>query len=138
MNQRRYSPWPWIILLLLCEVTSWIFLKKAVMQAPGDGLSFYLELLTIPSLYLGLLPLPFQFFLWTYVLSKTDLSHAFPATSLIYPLTMFAAVIFYSEHPTPMVWLGGFLVTIGVGLIGIDEAKHRKGDGPYGIEPKSA
>ena len=126
MSKKRSSPWPWICLLLLCEVIGWTFSKKAILLSSGDGLEFYLSLLARPWIYLSFIPLPFQFLLWTYVLSKTDLSHAFPATSLIYPLTMIAAVVLFGESPSPMVWTGGILVTIGVGLIGIDEGAHRK------------
>lgn len=55
--------------------------------------------------------------LWWVVLSKVEVSYAFPLTSLSYVLLLAVAGIALHEHVTPERWLGAITIVIGVYLI---------------------
>lgn len=55
--------------------------------------------------------------LWWVVLSKVDVSYAFPLTSLSYVLLLAVAGFFLHEHVNVERWLGAITIMVGVFLI---------------------
>jgi len=55
-----------------------------------------------------------NFFLWMYILSKTDLSIALPLASAGYILIPIAAIFFLHEFVSPLRFLGMVLIIIGI------------------------
>lgn len=104
-------------LLLLVDVLSLVFEKLASINTSGTGLAFYLNLLKQPYMWLGIGMGPIQLFIWKYILARTELSLAYPLTSLCYPLTMLFSVVFLKEKLDLTVWIGGLLITIGVAVL---------------------
>lgn len=107
--------------LLLVDVLALLFEKAAVLQAGaavGQELSFYIKLAQIPYTWLGILMAPLQLVVWTKILEKTDLSLAYPISSLVFPLTMISAWVLFREQMTPSVWAGAILITVGVAIVG--------------------
>lgn len=121
MGIRGRFPWLPVFILVSTEVADWIFDKVAILHSNGVGIEFYISLVAKPWIWFGLLTAPLQLWLWTRILRKTDLSTAYPATTLSYPLTMLSAVFLFGEHLSPLVWIGALLVMAGVAAIGIRE-----------------
>ncbi len=109
---------PFAVFLLL-EVSVFISHKYVASNAVGGGVDFYLSLLVQPYVWISLALALVQFFFWIHILSKSDLSLAYSMSSLSYPLTMLAAVVIFHETLSPLVWLGGGLITLGVIIVGL-------------------
>jgi len=55
--------------------------------------------------------------LWFQVLSKTELSYAYPLVSLSYVFGLIGAKYCFHEAVTPTRWLGVLLICLGVALV---------------------
>lgn len=54
---------------------------------------------------------------WLWVLSRIQLSYAYPVLSLSFPLVVGLSAIFFSETISPLHWAGVVLILIGVSLL---------------------
>jgi len=118
--KRQKFPYMLFTIFLLMEVLVFLSHKIVSVNSKGNGLFFYKTLLFQPWIWISLLLSLIQFFLWTQVLSKTDLSLAYSMSSLSYPLTMIAATFIFKEHLPLVVWAGGIIITIGVVIVGME------------------
>lgn len=109
-------------LLIVLDVTVWALQKGALLRAETAGGSLVLALVAQPLAWVALLLAPVQLMLWTRVLARIDLSLAYPATSISYPLTMLVAVLLYHEKLGADVWIGAMLITVGVWMLLSDSA----------------
>lgn len=112
--------------LLSTDVSVQIFEKLGAASAGhalGDELSYYLRLLQLPWTWLVIVLSIIQLLIWSKILSKTDLSVAYPISSLCFPLTMIASAIFFHDHISWTAWAGGLLITLGIGIVGT-ESEH--------------
>ncbi len=114
-------PYRLLILLVLAEVLTLCLEKIVVLKASGESIDFYLSIMLKPWLWLVLIMSGVQLLLWVRILKKTALSLAYTVSSISVPLTMFAAWICFGESLSWHVWLGAFLISIGIILIGPDE-----------------
>ncbi len=67
-----------------------------------------------PNLLAGLLCYAFSFILWFYVLSKMELSKAYPLVSLGYIFTLFIGYLFLNEPITYTKVVGIIIIILGV------------------------
>ncbi len=118
LKLRKNIPYTLFITLFAIDVTSMLLQKIAASHGSGQDFSFYLSLALQPWAWISLVLAPFQLLVWTKILARTELSLAYPMSSLAYPLTMFAAQIALKEHISLKIWLGALLITFGVALIG--------------------
>jgi undecaprenyl phosphate-alpha-L-ara4N flippase subunit ArnE len=122
MRRRAYGL---LVLLLAMDVTALLLQKLAsIRAAAGAGgaesgsITFYVNMIRHPWVWLALALAPIQLLTWTTILGTLDLSIAYPITSLGYPLTMLAAAILFGERLGPSVWAGAILITMGVAMVG--------------------
>ena len=54
---------------------------------------------------------------WLWVLSRAQLSFAYPLLSLSFPIVVILSTIFFAEVISPVRWIGVGLIVIGVSLI---------------------
>ncbi|OGH98573.1 MAG: hypothetical protein A2039_02360 [Candidatus Melainabacteria bacterium GWA2_34_9] len=113
-------PYLLFTIFLLMEIGVFLSHKIVSMHATGDGFAFYLTLLSQPWIWVSLVLALIQFFLWTAVLAKSELSLAYSMSSLSYPLTMLVAAFLFKEHLSLLVWSGGGLITLGVIIVGLE------------------
>ena len=103
---------PVIMLVVLiaesCSIVGQVFFKRAM----GTGAGNMGWLLTA-----GVTAMAVNFFLWTGLLSKFDLSYLYPFDGLNRVLMMFAASIFLKEKMTLNLWVGVTLICAGVLLV---------------------
>lgn len=123
MTARARFPWLLLAILVSTQVLDWVFDKIAVLHSEGVGLEYYTSLFVKPWVWFGIVISPFQLWLWNKILTRIDLSAAYPATSLSYPLTMLAMMELFGEHLSLQVWTGGLMITAGVALIGLDRGR---------------
>lgn len=105
-------------LLLAVDTVVFLLEKVASNRSHGTGMEFYTHLLAQPFLYVSLALGVVQMWTWTRTLATTDLSLAYPITSLSYPATMLAAYLLLGERLPWQVWTGGALITTGVLYMG--------------------
>jgi drug/metabolite transporter (DMT)-like permease len=55
--------------------------------------------------------------IWSYLLTKLDISLVQPILALTYVVTPILAIIFLKEHVAPMRWLGILIIVIGVFVV---------------------
>lgn len=130
MRTKAYRPFA---VLLLLDTAAFLLQKVASITAVGDGFAYYKSLLLHPWMWLSLALGPIQLWLWTRILRRTDLSLAYPLTSLSYPLTMLCTTLFFGEHLPIPVWIGGALITLGVAFLASPESSPAEDLAP--LEP---
>lgn len=107
-------------IFLALEVGVFLSHKAASINSNGDGWEFYWQLLHQPWIWLAFLLSAMQFYFWTAILNRLDLSLAYSISSLSYPLTMIASTFLFEEHLSLVVWAGAGLITLGVMILGLE------------------
>jgi drug/metabolite transporter (DMT)-like permease len=59
------------------------------------------------------------FIIWLIVLSKLDLSYAYPILALSYGFVPLLSMLAFGEHISPMRWAGIAIICVGVGVVGL-------------------
>ncbi|MBF0593593.1 MAG: EamA family transporter [Candidatus Omnitrophica bacterium] len=120
-------------LMLLSDITESageLLFKKAVLLtgidhvAASNFITFLLKLAATPHLWLGILIYALNFVLWMAVLSRLDLSIAFPISNAAYVIVPFLSMITLHEHVPLIRWLGAALILAGVTLISRSPGKE--------------
>ena len=98
-------------------------LKYGLMRAGGvnfgggDILKGFRTILTTPQIIMGFVCYGLSSLLWLDVLSKLDISLAFPLVSLTYVITLFVGGFFFGEVITLTRVLGVLVIVGGVALV---------------------
>lgn len=106
--------------LLTTDVSVLVFEKigaAAAGDAVGNELSFYLKLACLPWTWAVIVLSPIQLVIWSKILSKTDLSLAYPVSSLCFPFTMIASFFVFNDKVSPEAMLGALLITLGIAVV---------------------
>lgn len=90
-------------------------IELAMQSGVGDSL---IAFATSPLILLGLAIYGLSVIMWLWVLSKVDLSIAYPFVGLSFVVTMCFGAIVLNESVTPARMLGTLLIVIGCVLIG--------------------
>lgn len=70
-----------------------------------------------PSVLIGSLSLVIGSFLWLVVLSREELSLAYPILSIGYIIVTFISAFYFKEKVSWKRWMGVILIVIGVSLV---------------------
>lgn len=118
-----------ILLVLLSEaitVIGQILFKKSAnnigtynLRVGSDRIRFLSEILTRPSLWLGMLAMTIGLIVWLFAIAQGNLSLVFPVGSLQYILILFLAHKFLGEKIDRMKLAGTLLVMAGIALMSI-------------------
>ena len=103
-----------------------VILKKGMNQQGIVDVKFTREaIFRMIKMYLnsiiiiGTLIYGFSIVLWTVVLSKIELSYAYPLASLNYPLVAFISTLVFKEKVPRMRWFAIAIIVIGVILVSL-------------------
>jgi len=114
----------WLILLtVVIQSLSELLFKKAAIATNMHVITFanlglYVhQISSNVELWAGFMFYVLNFFIWITVLSKADLSFAFPIGSITYILIPLLSVIFLHEQTNFLQWMGILLITIGISLV---------------------
>jgi drug/metabolite transporter (DMT)-like permease len=111
------------VMLLILDVSVLVLEKfgaTAAGTAVGDELGFTLRLAQTPSVWGVAVLSILQLLVWNRILSKTELSVAYPISSLFFPLSMLCSVFVFNEHVTWVAWAGALLITLGIACFSLD------------------
>lgn len=112
-----------IVMTDIGESIAQLFLKKG-LNATGftsidlENISgFLIASASSYFIWLGLFVFLLNFFLWMAVLSRIDLSVAFPVGSTSYVFVPLLATVFLHETVNPLRWLGIALIILGIHFV---------------------
>ncbi len=119
-NKMEKKILPLILLSVLCTASAQLLLKYALQNQQltdiniGTLTPFFQTLLLNPYLILGLILFVLSAMLWLLVLSKAELSYAYPSLSISYVLTAVASWLLFNESLNSLRILGITIICIGV------------------------
>jgi len=99
-----------------------LFLKKGALATGisnvvmSNMLEFASRMIASPWLWIGIIFLLANFFLWIALLSRVDLSVAFPMSSLTYIIVPILAITFLHEKVLLTRWAGIVFIIAGISL----------------------
>ena len=99
-----------------------LFFKKGTLATGINNvvlsniLEFASRVMASPWLWLGVALYLVNFFLWIVLLSRVDLSIAFPMSSLTYIIVPVLAIVFLHEKVLMLRWLGIIFIIAGITL----------------------
>lgn len=115
-----------ILSILSCVILNsiaQIFLKFGMSNLDKKlslSIAFIPSLITNAYVVFGAALYGTSFILWLYVLSKVEVSYAYPFISLSYVLVAVLGIFLLGEKISIGAWIGICLVVVGVTLIGME------------------
>ena len=122
MRAKMMQYWWLILLSILCGVAGQTVIKIGVSQ-PGasEAAAGFLPLITMilrsPMVLLGLMLYGLGALAWIAVLSRLDLSVAYPFLALNFVLVTFSSQFFLGENVPGMRWIGVLVICGGILLV---------------------
>ncbi len=107
-------------LILICVTlgaAGQLCLSKGVRGHPLGSLLQILGAFRSPYVLLGFLLYGLSSLLWLAVLSRADLSFAYPLISVSYLITVLGAALLFREEVSPLRWAGVLLICLGIALL---------------------
>jgi multidrug transporter EmrE-like cation transporter len=90
-------------------------LFKAARLAQPDASLF--QLFFLVQTWAGLILYGLSAVSWLWVLSRFQLSYAYPLLALSFPIVVALSVILFSESVSPVRWAGVLVIFVGVSLL---------------------
>lgn len=107
----------------IAETVAQLCIKKGLNITGIDNITltnlfqFFSQNSTSVFIWLGMLVYLVNFFIWITVLSRVELSVAFPVGSTSYIFVPIMAIIFLGEHINPIRWLGIIFIVAGIHFV---------------------
>ncbi len=108
---------PLILLNVFLLTVGQVLWKIGLNQAGGISLANMFKVLFSPLIIAGLILFIIATGLWFVILSKADLSYAYPLQSTAYVLGMLAAWLIFKEVIPVTRWLGVAVIIVGVYIV---------------------
>jgi drug/metabolite transporter (DMT)-like permease len=103
-----------VLLSVALNATGQILFKTARVNHPDASMiEIFMQIETIA----GFVIYGLSFLCWLWVLSRAQLSFAYPILSLTFPIVVGLSALLFGEIITPMRWAGVMFIVIGVSLI---------------------
>ena len=103
---------------VLCSVVlnaiGQILFKEARVVQPDASL---ISLFGRPEIWAGIIVYGLSALCWLWVLSRANLSFAYPILSLTFPLVVGLSALLFFESVSPVRWVGVGVIVIGVSLL---------------------
>lgn len=122
-----------IVLTDFLESTYEFFFKKGMLSVGEFDFSnfgtfgdFALRTLSNGWIWIGLIIILIETLTWFIVLSKIDLSLAFPVSSLSYIFVILASAFMLHEHVGANRWIGTLIIIAGISLV-VKSSEQRGG-----------
>jgi len=90
--------------------------KVSLGSGAGMAVGVFRAIFT-PYVFLGFLLYAISSCFWLVVISKWNLSYAYPMIAIGYVGVVFLSRIFFKEHVTPMQWVGIVLMCGGLAIV---------------------
>ncbi|WAC06563.1 MAG: EamA family transporter [Thermodesulfobacteriota bacterium] len=100
-------------------VVGQVSLKKGMLLSGSAGLNLSLiKVIFTPYIFLGLVLYGIAMFLWLSILSRVDLSYAYPMLSLSYVFIVLASWLIFNENLSFLRLMGVLCICLGVIMVG--------------------
>lgn len=105
--------------VLLIDAGQLLLKKGLSMSAFSFSMIFSIVffVFTNPYVFFGLTAAFLSSIIWLSVLSRSDLSYAYPMISIGYVVVALVSLILFNEHVTALRWFGIFVICTGVFLM---------------------
>lgn len=103
-----------LLLSVLLNATGQVFFKAARMSHPDASL---FSLFLYADTWAGFILYGLSAVCWLWVLSRAQLSFAYPLLSLSFPIVVALSAVYFTEMISPMRWIGVSVIVIGVSLL---------------------
>lgn len=123
-----------IALILLTDILESVyelFFKKGMLAVgefdfsnPAAAGGFLVNVASCGWIWIGLAIILLETFIWFMVLSKADLSVAFPVSSASYVFVLLISAFILKEAVSPNRWAGTFIIILGIFLIAKSSQKE--------------
>jgi multidrug transporter EmrE-like cation transporter len=116
MSKLNFKKTSMIVLLfsVILNAGGQVFFKLERSSCPDCNL---ISILSHSDTWIGFILYGLSAVCWLWVLSRTQLSFAYPLLSLSFPIVVVLSVIYFAEVISPVRWIGVGLIVIGVSLI---------------------
>ncbi len=94
-----------------------LLLKTGFNKIGGFSISNILQVLTNGWILGGIAIIGSQMLLWFWILSRYDLTKAYPLISMSYIFALVFAMVFLKEHPGAIRIIGTILIVVGVAMV---------------------
>ncbi|RME74574.1 MAG: hypothetical protein D6784_09595 [Chloroflexi bacterium] len=91
-----------------------VLFKAARLAHPDASLPM---LFLYPQTWLGFLVYGLSAVCWLWVLTRAQLSFAYPLLALTFPLVVILSSLLFAEVVTPLRWAGVLVIVVGVSLL---------------------
>lgn len=112
-----------ILMAVSCASCGQLFLKQGMLQVGDIKLSLrelvpiLTKVFSTPFVIIGFICYGVGALLWLVVLSKTELSYAYPMVSLSYIIVILGSIMLFNEDVSLLRWIGVILVCLGVCIV---------------------
>ena len=112
-----------IFISILLAVAGQLLLKMGMLRIGKFSFNIstlvhqYIKILLNPLVIAGLFGFFISMLIWLYVLSRMELSFAYPFVALNYVLILFGSYFLLKEAITPMKVIGVIVIVVGVYLV---------------------
>lgn len=107
-----------IVISVMLGATGQLLTKKGMMDFGSVGAvkvwSQVLRIFLVPYVFLGFVCFVVSSILWLSVISKNEISYAYPMVSMSYVVILFVSSVWFHEVITPLRLLGVLLICAGV------------------------
>ncbi|MDD2485285.1 MAG: EamA family transporter [bacterium] len=115
------KPLQQIVISVLLGALGQVFIKSGVMRADvaSDSLvtTRLIKIFMMPYVWAGLGLYIVSTLIWLLVLSRVELSFAYPLISLSYVAVLLISWLVFKEHVSMVRWAGVCIICLGVALI---------------------
>jgi len=116
----------WLIPAMLLSTTGELFLKRGMNEIGTLDFAAFdavvptiIKMLTNPNIWIGFIGFGFGSLFWLSVISRVQLSLAYPMLGLMYVIIVVESWIFLGEGLHPLRVIGALVVGLGVALVGL-------------------
>jgi drug/metabolite transporter (DMT)-like permease len=108
-----------ILASVVLGIVGQVSLKKGMMLSGSTGLTLSLiKVIFTPYIFLGLVLYGVAMLLWLSILSRVELSYAYPLLSLSYAFIILASWLIFKEHISLLRLMGVLFICLGVIMVG--------------------
>ena len=108
-----------IFAAVVLGVVGQVSLKKGMLLSGSAGLTLgLLKVIFTPYIFLGLVLYAVAMLLWLSILSRVELSYAYPMLSLSYVFIVLASWLIFDENLSLLRLMGVFFICLGVIMVG--------------------
>jgi len=108
-----------ILSCVVLGVVGQVSLKKGMLLAGSATLTpGLIKVIFTPYIFLGLILYGVAMLFWLVILSRVELSYAYPMLSFSYVLIVLASWLIFDENLSPLRLMGVLFICLGVTMVG--------------------